>query len=170
MRRLQGRLKISKKNDGGENVLLNYAGFLVRRMWQIHVAMFLQETKGSGMTPLQFSILLTLEESPDLEQFALAYRVGLDRSNLSEIVSRMTKAGLIKCGPSDRDRRTRVARLTAKGQQLLVRLREKVDRSHARLLEDLPAGERARFLKMMKAVVEKKNDLGRARFSMRDAG
>jgi hypothetical protein len=37
-------------------------------------------------------------------------------------------------------------------------------------LEDLPARERADFLKMMKRVVEKKNELGRARFSMRDAG
>jgi MarR family transcriptional regulator, lower aerobic nicotinate degradation pathway regulator len=158
------------KREGGENTLLEYAGFLVRRMWQIHVAMFLQETKGSGMTPLQFSILLVLEESPDLEQFALASRVGLDRSNLSEIVSRMTSAGLLKCGPSQRDRRTKVARLTKRGQQLLLKLRGRVNRSHARLLEDLPASERADFLRMMKRVVEKKNELGRARFSMRDAG
>ena len=158
------------KQDGAENILLEYAGFLVRRMWQIHVSMFLQETKGSGMTPLQFSILLVLEESPDLEQFALAFRVGLDRSNLSEIVSRMTSTGLLKCGPSPRDRRTKVARLTKQGQQLLRRLRGKVNRSHAHLLEDLPAGERADFLRMMKKVVEKKNEFGRARFSMRDAG
>jgi MarR family transcriptional regulator, lower aerobic nicotinate degradation pathway regulator len=158
------------RRDGAENILLEYAGFLVRRMWQIHVAMFLQETKGSGMTPLQFSILLVLEASPDLEQFALAFRVGLDRSNLSEIVSRMTNAGLLKCGPSQRDRRTKVARLTKRGLQMLRRLRGKVNRSHARLLEDLPAGERADFLRMIKMVVERKNELGRARFSMRDAG
>ena len=158
------------KQDGAENILLEYAGFLVRRMWQIHVAMFLQETKGSGMTPLQFSILLVLEESPDLEQFALASSVGLDRSNLSEIVSRMTSAGLLKCGPSPRDRRTKVARLTKRGQQMLGKLRGKVNRSHARLLEDLPAGQRADFLRMIKMVVERKNELGRARFSMRDAG
>jgi DNA-binding MarR family transcriptional regulator len=164
------RKTILAKRDGGDNLLLQYAGFLVRRMWQIHVAMFLQETKGSGMTPLQFSILLVLEDSPDLEQFALAFRVGLDRSNLSEIVTRMTSAGLLKCGPSQRDRRTKVARLTKRGQQLLAKLRARVDRSHARLLEDLPARERADFLRMMKRVVEKKNELGRARFSMRDAG
>ncbi len=60
-------------------------------MWQIHVAMFLQETKGSGTTPLQFSILLVLQQDPDLEQFELAYRVGLDRSNLSEIPARMVR-------------------------------------------------------------------------------
>jgi len=164
------RKTILAKRDGGDNLLLEYAGFLVRRMWQIHVAMFLQETKGSGMTPLQFSILLVLEASPDLEQFALAFRVGLDRSNLSEIVTRMTSAGLLKCGPSQRDRRTKVARLTKRGQQLLRKLRARMNRSHARLLEDLPAGERADFLRMMKRVVEKKNELGRARFSMRDAG
>ena len=161
---------VSNKRRNGENVLLQYAGFLIRRMWQIHVAMFLQETKGSGMTPLQFSILLVLEESPDLEQFALAFRVGLDRSNLSEIVSRMTRAGLLTCGPSARDRRTKVARLTKQGAQVLRRLRKKVDRSHARLLEDLPASERDQFLRMMTDVVGKKNELGRARFSMRDAG
>jgi DNA-binding MarR family transcriptional regulator len=154
----------------GDNVLLQYAGFLVRRMWQIHVAMFLQETQGSGMTPLQFSILLVLEESPDLEQFALAFRVGLDRSNLSEIVSRMTRAGLLECGPSKGDRRTKVARLTRRGLQLLRRLRQKVDRSHARLLEDLTPRQRSDFLKMMTTVVKEKNELGRARFSMRDAG
>jgi hypothetical protein len=53
---------------------------------------------------------------------------------------------------------------------MLRRLRGKVNRSHARLLEDLPAGERADFLRMIKMVVERKNELGRARFSMRDAG
>jgi MarR family transcriptional regulator, lower aerobic nicotinate degradation pathway regulator len=164
------RKAVVRKRDSGENLLLEYSGFLVRRMWQIHVAMFLQETKGSGMTPLQFSILLVLEDSPDLEQFALANRVGLDRSNLSEIVSRMARAGLLKFSSSERDRRTKVARLTARGQQLLRKLRQKVDRSHARLLEDLPPGERAHFVKMMKTVVERKNELGRARFSMRDAG
>lgn len=151
-------------------MLLQYAGFLVRRMWQIHVAMFLQETKGTGMTPLQFSILLVLEESPDLEQVALAFRVGLDRSNLSEIVTRMTRAGLLTCGPSERDRRTKVARLTRRGQQVLQRLKKRVNRSHARLLEDLSAGERDEFRRMMTVVVDKKNELGRARFSMRDAG
>jgi DNA-binding MarR family transcriptional regulator len=161
---------VSNKRRGGENALLQYAGFLVRRMWQIHVAMFLQETSGSGMTPLQFSILLVLEESPDLEQFALAFRVGLDRSNLSEIVSRMTRAGLLTCGPSERDRRSKVARLTKRGLQVLHRFRKKVDRSHARLLEDLSPTERDEFLRMMTNVVEKKNELGRARFSMRDAG
>jgi MarR family transcriptional regulator, lower aerobic nicotinate degradation pathway regulator len=164
------RKAVSRKRDNGENLLLDYAGFLVRRMWQIHVAMFLQETKGSGMTPLQFSILLVLHDSPDLEQFALAYRVGLDRSNLSEIVSRMARSGLLKISSNERDRRTKVARLTTRGQQLLRKLMQKVDRSHARLLEDLPPDERAHFLKMMKTVVERKNELGRARFSMRDAG
>ena len=158
------------RRDNGESILLDYAGFLVRRMWQIHVAMFLQETKGSGMTPLQFSILLVLEESPDLEQFALAFRVGLDRSNLSEIVTRMGRAGLLKFSSSVRDRRTKVARLTKRGQQMLRKLNGKVNRSHARLLEDLPAGKQAEFVRMMKTVVEKKNELGRARFSMRDAG
>jgi DNA-binding MarR family transcriptional regulator len=158
------------KRNGSENILVEHAGFLVRRMWQIHVAMFLQETKGSGMTPVQFSILLVLEDEPDLEQVELAYRVGLDRSNLSEIVTRMVRGGLVRCSPGQQDRRAKVARLTAKGQQTIRKLLNRVNRSHARLLEDLSSSKRAQFVKMMKKVVGGKNELGRARFSMRDTG
>jgi MarR family transcriptional regulator, lower aerobic nicotinate degradation pathway regulator len=156
--------------DDSENILVEYAGFLVRRMWQIHVAMFLQETKGSGMTPLQFSILLVLQDDPDLDQVTLAYHVGLDRSNLSEILARMVRGGLVKCSPSQQDRRAKVARLTAKGQQLVRKLSDQVNRSHVRLLEDLSARERQQFVKAMKKVVGAKNELGRTRFSMRDSG
>jgi len=158
------------KQDPNENVLVEHAGFLVRRMWQIHVAMFLEETKGSGMTPLQFSILLVLQQKPDLEQVELAYWVGLDRSNLSEILSRMVGGGLIKCSPSAKDRRAKVARLTAKGQQLIRKLSGQVNRSHDLLLEDLSAQEKVQFIKLMKKVVGAKNEFGRTRFSMRDSG
>lgn len=158
------------KINENDSVLLEYAGFLVRRMWQIHIAMFLQETKGSGMTPLQYSILLVLQKDPDLEQVELAQRIGLDRSNLSEILSRMVSGGLVKCTPSLQDRRAKVARVTAKGQQLIRKLSNQVDRSHERLLEDLSAQERAQFVKLMKKVVGAKNEFGRTRFSMRDSG
>jgi len=158
------------KQSENENVLVDYAGFLVRRMWQIHVAMFLQETKGSGMTPLQFSILLVLQREPELEQVELAYQVGLDRSNLSEILSRMVSGGLVKCSPSQLDRRAKVARLTAKGQQLIRKLSDQVRRSHELLLEDLSVQEKSQFIKLMKKVVGAKNEFGRARFSMRDSG
>jgi MarR family transcriptional regulator, lower aerobic nicotinate degradation pathway regulator len=167
---MNARMGRNMKKDDGENILLDYAGFLVRRMWQIHVAMFLQETKGSSMTPLQFSILLVLQADPDLDQVTLAYRVGLDRSNLSEILARMVRGGLVKCSPSQADRRAKVARLTAKGQQLIEKLRSQMSRSHARLLEDLSAVERKQFLKMMKKIVGAKNELGRTRFSMHDSG
>ena len=160
---------MTRQNEN-ENVLVEHAGFLVRRMWQIHVAMFLQETKGSGMTPLQFSILLVLQREPDLEQVKLAYQVGLDRSNLSEILARMVGGGLIKCTPCQQDRRAKVARLTAKGQQLIRKLSDAVRRSHDLLLEDLSAKEKYQFIKLMKKVVGAKNELGRTRFSMRDAG
>jgi DNA-binding MarR family transcriptional regulator len=158
------------KQGENENVLLDYAGFLVRRMWQIHIAMFLQETKGSGMTPLQFSILLVLQRDPDLEQVELAYRIGIDRSNLSEILSRMVGNGLVKCSPSQQDRRAKVARVTAKGQQLIRKLSDQMERSHELLLEDLSVQERAQFMKLMKKVVAAKNKFGRTRFSMRDSG
>ena len=153
-----------------DNILAQHAGFLIRRMWQIHVAMFLHETQGSGMTPLQFSILHVLQQNPDLEQVELAHRIGLDRSNLSEILSRMVQGKLVKCSPSANDRRAKVARLTAKGLGVIRKLSDQVQRSHDLLLEDLTSAEKAQFIKSMKKVVASKNEFGRTRFSMRDTG
>ncbi|MDB5604629.1 MAG: MarR family transcriptional regulator [Bradyrhizobium sp.] len=156
-----------RKDD--ENPLSDYAGFLVRRIWQIHVAMFLEESRGSKMTPVQFSILLVLRHDPDMDQVALAFRVGIDRSNLSEILARMTKAGLVKSSRSLTDGRAKISRLTKRGQNLIKKLESKVNRSHSRLLEDLAPDERKAFVKMLKKVVAAKNELGRTKFSMRTA-
>src|ERR1700730_9056204 len=67
-----------------------------RCLWQINVAMFLEATSGSDLTPVKFSILLVLRDHPNLEQVNLAAQVGIDRSNLTEILARMTKDGLVK--------------------------------------------------------------------------
>jgi DNA-binding MarR family transcriptional regulator len=161
-------LAMANRKDNG-NPLSDYPGFLVRRIWQIHVAMFLEESRGSKMTPVQFSILLVLRDDPNLDQVALAFRVGIDRSNLSEILARMTEAGLVKSSRSLTDGRAKISRLTKRGLDLLVKLESRVNRSHLRLLEDLAPDERKAFVNMLKKVVAAKNQLGRTKFSMRTA-
>ena len=144
------------------NLLFDYPGFLVRRLWQIHVAMFLDEVEGA-VTPIQFSILLVLRQKEWLEQGRLAGEVGIDRSNAADILPRMERAGLIQRRRSTEDRRAMLVGLTQSGCAMIYTWRSRVERSHERMLEALPVRQRAIFVRMLRRVVQSRNTIGRAR-------
>jgi DNA-binding MarR family transcriptional regulator len=154
-------------SEAQENPLWPFAGFLVRRLWQIHVAMFMDETKGTRVTPVQFSILLVLHSRTGMDQVSLGAQVGVDRSNLADSLRRMQRGGLIDRRRGSEDRRVTIVSLTRSGRSLFKRLEARVARSHVRLVEDLAPRERPLFLNMLQTIVGAKNELGRARYAIR---
>ena len=44
-------------------------GFLVRRLHQIHVAMFMEELAEDQVTPIQYGVMSILVDKPGLDQF-----------------------------------------------------------------------------------------------------
>lgn len=155
-----------RKLNADSNILWSYSGFLVRRVWQIHVAMFMEEAEGTGVTPVQFSILLTLRQKEGLDQRRLAENVGIDRSNTADIMRRMQQAGLIKRSRGVEDRRAMIVSLTPKGARLIEALERRVDNSHRRLVEALSPAQRETFVGMLQRIVAVENDLGRARLKL----
>ena len=147
------------------DLLVDFPGFLVRRLWQIHVAMFLEGVEGT-FTPIQFSILLALQTKGWLEQGRLATEVGIDRSNAADILPRMERGGLIQRRRGVEDRRAMLVGLTDAGIAAIETWRERVEHSHDRLLEALTPRQRAMFIRMLRRVVLSKNDLGRARLKV----
>ena len=145
-----------------QNLLWGYSGFLVRRLWQIHVAMFMEETKESRITPVQFSILLIVRNKPGLDQGSVARELGLDRSNAADILARLERRKLIKRTRSEADRRAVAISLSAAGARLVSQLEGRILRSHIRLVEDLPVSQRELFKTMLQRIVAAKNELGRA--------
>jgi DNA-binding MarR family transcriptional regulator len=157
-----------RDGDGSDpNLLWNFSGFLVRRLWQIHTAIFLEQTEGTRITPVQFSILLILQNKKALDQGSLASEIGIDRSNAADILNRMERSKLIKRNRGVHDRRAMIVSLTAKGNTLLEKLDARVLQSHARLVEALPRDQRPIFIQMLQCVVAAKNDLGRAPLKLR---
>jgi hypothetical protein len=47
-------------------------GFLVRRLHQIHVAMFLKALSEENVTPIQYGLLSILLDQPGLDQLSVA--------------------------------------------------------------------------------------------------
>ncbi len=143
-------------------VLAARPGFLIRRLHQIHLALFAEECAAFGITPVQFSLLSVLAVQPGLDQAALAFAVGVDRATTANVVARLDQRGLVRRRPGATDRRVKQAELTAAGHRLLGRIDPHARRAHARTLEALRPADRERFVTLLRRLVDAGNTHGRA--------
>lgn len=136
-------------------------GFLIRRLNQIHVALFFECCKGYDVTPVQYGLLTTLSERPGLDQTSLCAELGVDRTTMADVLRRLDERGLVKREPSPLDGRQKLARITAKGTRLMTDMYENMRRAQVRLMEPLTSKERTEFVRMMMVLVEGNNQYGR---------
>lgn len=137
-------------------------GHYIRRLQQIAVAIFLQETEALGVTPIQYAALQTVANSPGIDQRTLARTIGLDTSTVAGVIDRLEARGLLVRNGSPEDRRVRLLTLTDEGQALLEAVIPAMLRAQQRILEPLPKRERAEFMRMLRALVAANNELSRA--------
>lgn len=142
-------------------VLWSRPGYLVRRLNQVHYALFFEECGDARMTPVQYGLLSALLKKPrGLDQNSLATEIGLDRTTTSDVLRRLEARGLISRTRSTTDKRMNIACLTPQGKRLTLTLEESMGRAQERLLEPLPAGERERFMRDLVHLVESFDRIG----------
>lgn len=137
-------------------------GHCIRRLQQIAVALFVQESATSGVTPVQFAVLHTLAQQSGIDQRTLAGLVSFDTSTIGGVIDRLEARGLLTRSHSADDRRVRLLDLTAEGEELLAELTPSMQHTQARLLEPLSATERRDFMRMMQRVIARHEELGRS--------
>lgn len=137
-------------------------GHYIRRMQQIAVSIFLQETDGHGITPVQFAALQTVGASPGLDQRSLARSIGFDTSTIAGVIDRLEARGLMQRNASPADRRVRLLTLTDEGRATLAAVVPPMLRAQQRMLAPLPPAEQAEFMRMLRTLVNANNDLSRA--------
>ena len=140
-------------------------GYLIRRLHQIHVALFLEEC-GADVTPVQYGVMTVLFNQPGMDQISLAAEVGIDRTNVADVVRRLESRGLVSRGPHPEDRRAKLVSLAVKGRQLTQRMFPAMQRAQDRLVEVLSETERARFMATLERLIEANNAYGRALLRM----
>ena len=78
-----------------------------------------------GITPAWYLLLLQIKGAPDLSEqttvTALADRLQLAQSSVTELVSRAEQAGLLERKPSSDDARVVHLRLSARGEKIFAR-------------------------------------------------
>jgi DNA-binding MarR family transcriptional regulator len=137
-------------------------GYYIRRLHQIAVAIFLQETEAHGLTPVQFAALSKVGLTPGVDQRTLAGSIGLDTSTIAGVIDRLEARGLMRRSASPEDRRVRLLALTAEGRTLLQAVEPDMLKAQQRILKPLPAAERDAFMRMLRKLVAANNELSRA--------
>lgn len=81
--------------------------------------------RACGITPSWYQLLLQIKGAPDLSEqttvTAVARRLQLAQSSVTELVSRAAQAGLIDRAPSAADARVVYLRLSPKGEEIFAR-------------------------------------------------
>ena len=139
-------------------------GFLLRRLHQIHYALFFEECAGFDITPVQYGLLTTLSLNPDLDQNSLARELGIDRTNVADVLNRLARRGLLERRRSPDDGRMVLARLTRAGERLTRKMYRPMRRAQKRLLAPLLSQERTALIITLIRLINGNNHLGRTIF------
>jgi DNA-binding MarR family transcriptional regulator len=128
-------------------------GFLIRRLHQIHVALFQKECAAFDITPLQYSLLTALAARGTADQTTLAADVALDRTTTTGALKRLQLRNFVERSVLDRDRRAQTCRLTRKGITLLRKMERSAQIAHLETVSDLSKADQKRFIAMMQRIV-----------------
>ncbi len=145
-------------------------GFLIRRLHQIHVALFLEECRAHRITPVQYAVLSVLHRGAALDQVSVAGEVGIDRNNAGDVVRRLERRGLVERFADPGDRRSRLARITPQGRRFVKDAHAAMERAQRRLTENLSGTEAARLTELMRKIMAGDDGAGQARPPSRRPG
>jgi DNA-binding MarR family transcriptional regulator len=142
--------------------LYSKPGHLIRRLQQIAVAIFMEETAEFDLTPVQYAALIAVREHPDIDVTRLSSLIAFDRSTLGNVVKRLEAMRWLERRGGQPDRRIKRLRVTAAGRQLLNAIEPAVQRAQTRMLAPIPKGEQKRLVEQLKQLVEINNVHSRA--------
>jgi DNA-binding MarR family transcriptional regulator len=142
--------------------LQHLPGHLIRRLQQIAVGLFMDETAAFDLTPVQFAALATVARQPGIDQRSLARGIGLDTSTIAGVVDRLERRALMRRNPAPQDRRVRRLTVTAAGAALLADVTPAMLAAQQRILTPLAPSEREVFLVLLARLVAANNGASRA--------
>jgi len=141
------------QKNGNSWPLGQRSGFLIRRLHQIHVALFQKRCAAFDVTPLQYSLLSALAGRGTADQTTLAADVALDRTTTTGALKRLQSRKFIERAIHHRDRRAQICRLTKAGATLLRQMEASARTAHRETVADLSKAEQKRFIAMMQRIV-----------------
>ncbi|MBU6502772.1 MAG: MarR family transcriptional regulator [Burkholderiaceae bacterium] len=131
----------------------NAPGHLIRRAHQRSVAIFMEETAGFDVTPVQFAILNALIDQPGEDQVTLAGRVAFDAATSGSVIGRLEARGWVRREPDEGDKRRKLLWVTPEGEQVALEMKRPVRQVQSRIVEPLDAQERRQLVALLRKLM-----------------
>jgi DNA-binding MarR family transcriptional regulator len=138
--------------------LSTHPGHLARRLQQAHYLLW-NVMVSEEITSPQFAVLNTLVAEPGLDQRTVGERVGLDRSTMSEVITRLGRRGLLDKVRDPQDGRRFLLRLTEDGVRTHRRLTVRTARMNQVFLAPLSEDEQSQFFELIRRVADAAEEL-----------
>ncbi|MFE2021610.1 MarR family winged helix-turn-helix transcriptional regulator [Streptomyces sp. NPDC059499] len=148
--------------------LSSHPGHLARRLQQAHHLLWNTIVSEETTSP-QFAVLNALTAEPGLDQRTVGERVGLDRSTVAEVITRLLRRELLDKVRDPHDGRRFLLRLTDDGVRTHRRLAVRTARMNQVFLGPLSADEQQVLFDLMRRVSDAAESL-RAPEDVRAAG
>ena len=128
-------------------------GHLIRRAQQRAVAIFMEETAGFDVTPVQFAILNALMDEPGEDQITLSGRVAFDAATSGSVLGRLEAKGWVRREADPLDKRRKLLWATPEGEQVALQMKRAVSRAQKRIVSPLNARERDQLAALLAKLV-----------------
>jgi len=128
-------------------------GHLIRRAQQFAVAVFMEETVGFDVTPVQFAMLNALMDAPGADQVTLAARVAFDPATSGSVIGRLEAKGWVRREADVHDRRRKLLWVTPEGERAVQQMKKAVIKAQTRILGPLNAAEREQIVRLLGKLV-----------------
>ena len=110
--------------------------------------------RGEMLSSAQFSVLSILWDQGPMSMSTLAHRIGSSKPNLTMLVDRMQKAGMVQRQPSQEDRRVTFIRLTPAAEDYLKDAVKTLVGTFERRMDRLDAQEVERLTQALDTMME----------------
>ncbi len=132
------------------NVVEGAVGYHLRRAQTMVLEDVGRRMKPLGLGPPEFTVMSVMHANPGIHATRIAESLPMKRSNLSVLLARLKRRGLVQRADGEESGRVHSLRLTREGEALLESAR-RLHREHLRFLETiLGRSEMARLIKALR--------------------
>jgi DNA-binding MarR family transcriptional regulator len=142
--------------------LEDWIGFHLRLAQSASFQAFAREARGIDLSPGRFATLMIIGRNPGISQTALSRANARDKSSLTPVLEDLERRKLIRRVRPKDDRRSYRLMLTPAGERLLQDLTQCAERHDRNLDQIIGPRDRARFLKVLKKLIARLQDDGKA--------
>lgn len=121
---------------------------LVRRAGQRSTTCW-NQCVDTGLSAVQYAILVVLEEQTSCDQQTLGLRAGFDKATGTYVIDQMTKNGLVVVEVDAANRRRKLVSMTAAGRAMMARMIEQAKAAEQLIAADLDAQDVADLKRLL---------------------